>query len=224
MTGGRFVRRLSALRSFGPNLAGLATPAACLLAWEAAIRTGLVEYEYLPAPFAILRGAGELVVSGELADAMVHTLASVLLGWAVAVIAGVSFGLLLGASPAVRRWSLASIEVMRPMPAIAFVPMALLLFGFSIETELMVVILPSLWPVMINTMGGVAGVHPRLVEVGRTLQLSRTVMLRNIILPAAMPAILVGARLSLTLALVLAVLAEMVGNPAGLGYAVVTEQ
>jgi sulfonate transport system permease protein len=194
------------------------------LAWEAAIRAGVLDYQYLPAPSAIIRGAGELAASGELADATLQTLASVFLGWASAVAAGVSLGLLLGAAPAARRWSLATIEVLRPMPAIAFVPVALLLFGFSIETELMVIILPCLWPVLVNTMGGMAGVHARLADVGRTLQLSRAAMLCKVILPAAMPAILVGMRLSLALAVVLAVLAEMVGNPAGLGYAVVAQQ
>lgn len=225
MTGRPFCRRPArATRSWRPNVGGLATPAAGVLAWEAASRAGFLDYQYLPAPSAIILGAGELAASGELADATLQTLASVFLGWSIAVAAGVSFGLLLGASPAARRWSLATIELLRPMPAIAFVPVALLLFGFSIETELMVIVLPALWPVLVNTMGGVTGVHARLADVGRTLQLSRAAMLRKVMLPAAMPAILVGVRLSLTLALVLAVLAEMVGNPAGLGYAVVTQQ
>jgi ABC-type nitrate/sulfonate/bicarbonate transport system permease component len=214
----------SGLPDWRLSVTGVATPAVCVLVWEAAIRTGVLDYQYLPAPSAILRGAGELAASGELADATLQTLASVFLGWAIAVAAGVSFGLLLGASPAARRWSLATIEVLRPMPAIAFVPVALLLFGFSIETELLVIVLPCLWPVLVNTMGGVAGVDARLADVSHTLQLSRAAMLRKVMLPAAMPAILVGVRLSLSLALVLAVLAEMVGNPAGLGYAVVAQQ
>jgi ABC-type nitrate/sulfonate/bicarbonate transport system permease component len=88
----------------------------------------------------------------------------------------------------------------------------------------MVIILPALWPVLINTMGAVLGVHARLFEVGRTFRLSRAEILRKIMLPAALPGVLVGARLSMTLALVLAIVAEMVGNPAGLGYAVVREQ
>jgi ABC-type nitrate/sulfonate/bicarbonate transport system permease component len=210
--------------SFRPNIAGLVTLTACGLAWETAIRAGVLQYQYLPAPSAIAFGAGELIASGELLDATLHTLESVFLGWAAAVGAGLLLGLVLGSSPLLRRYTLATIEVLRPMPAIAFVPVALLLFGFSIETELMVIILPSLWPVLINTMGGLTDVHVRLFEVGRTFRLSRTAILWKVMLPAAAPAIMVGARISLTLALVLAVLAEMVGNPAGLGYAVVAQQ
>lgn len=218
------VRWLNRTIFWRPNIAGLVTVAICALAWEMAIQFGIFDYQYLPAPSAILRGAAEVAASGELATATLHTLQSVFLGWAIAVATGVSFGLLLGSSPQLRRYSLATIEVLRPMPAIAFVPVALLLFGFSTETELMVIVLPSLWPVLINTMGGVAEVHARLGDVGRTFRLSRGAILYKVSLPAAMPAIVVGVRISLTLAVVLAVLAEMVGNPEGLGYAVVSQQ
>lgn len=220
MTAGPYSGRLS----FRPNVAGLATLAACVIVWEAVIRAGVLQYQYLPAPSAIIRGAGEVIASGDLLDATLHTLESVFLGWAIAVAIGVPLGLLLGSSPMLRRNGLATIEVLRPMPAIAFVPVALLLFGFSIETELMVIILPSLWPVLINAMGGLMDVHVRLADVGRTFRLSRAAVLCKVMLPAAAPAIMVGMRISLTLAVVLAVLAEMVGNPAGLGYAVVTQQ
>jgi sulfonate transport system permease protein len=218
------VKRFSDRPSWRPNIAGLITMVICGLAWETAIQVGILDYQYLPAPSAIVRGAGELAASGELITATLHTLESVFLGWAIAVAAGVSFGLLLGSSPLLRRYTLATVEVLRPMPAIAFVPVALLLFGFSIETELMVIILPSLWPVLINTMGGLMRVHARLGEVGRTFRLSRAAILFKVFLPAAMPAIIVGVRISLALAAVLAVLAEMVGNPEGLGYAVVSQQ
>jgi ABC-type nitrate/sulfonate/bicarbonate transport system permease component len=89
---------------------------------------------------------------------------------------------------------------------------------------MVVTILPVLWPVLVNTIGGVTGVHQRLYDVGRTFRLGRKDTILRIILPAAMPPIVVGARISLGLALVLAVVAEMVGNPDGLGYGIVREQ
>jgi ABC-type nitrate/sulfonate/bicarbonate transport system permease component len=188
------------------------------------LRSGFGQYQNLPAPSAIASGLAEIVTSGQLLADTLHTLLSVLVGWAAAVAGGVVLGLLLGGSVGLRRYALASIEVLRPMPGIAFVPVALLLFGFSLQMELMVIILPALWPVLINTMGAVAGVHARLFDVGQTFRLSRAEILTKIMLPAALPGVLVGARLSMTLALVLAVVAEMVGNPDGLGYAVVREQ
>jgi sulfonate transport system permease protein len=206
------------------NWLGLATIALALALWESALRAGLAQYQNLPTPSAIARGLEEIVANGQLLVDAAHTLRSVLVGWSAAVVIGVVVGLLLGASTTLRRYSLASIEVLRPMPGIAFAPVALLLFGFSLEMELMVIVLPALWPVLINTMAAVMGVHVRLFEVGRTFRLSRSEIMRKIMLPAALPGVLVGARLSMTLALVLAVVAEMVGNPAGLGYAVVREQ
>jgi ABC-type nitrate/sulfonate/bicarbonate transport system permease component len=142
----------------------------------------------------------------------------------VAIVLGISLGFLLGLSPIARRYSLATIEVLRPMPGVAFAPVGLLLFGFSLKTEMVVMILPVLWPVLVNTIGGVTGVHQRLYDVGRTFRLGRKDTILRIILPAAMPPIVVGARISLGLALVLAVVAEMVGNPEGLGYGIVREQ
>jgi ABC-type nitrate/sulfonate/bicarbonate transport system permease component len=169
-------------------------------------------------------GLAELAKGGILVPDIAHTLISVAIGWAVAIAVGTSLGFLLGLSPTARRYSLASIEILRPMPGVAFAPVGLLLFGFSLETEMVVTILPVLWPVLVNTMGGVTSVHPRLHDVGRTFRLSRKETILRIILPAAMPAIVVGARISLGLALVLAIVAEMVGNPEGLGYGIVREQ
>ena len=86
------------------------------------------------------------------------------------------------------------------MPAIvAFLPLALLLFNFSLTTELVLIVYASIWPVLINTMGGIMSVPPRLYDVGRTLRLSRARMLTKVVMPAAAPAIMVGCRLSMGL-------------------------
>jgi ABC-type nitrate/sulfonate/bicarbonate transport system permease component len=195
-----------------------------LLVWEAAVRLKLITFEFFPSPSSILAGAIKLTREGILLEDLSHTLISIALGWAIAMVIGISLGLLLGFSPIARKFGLASVEVLRPMPGIAFAPLGLLLFGFSLQTELVVTVLPTIWPVMINTMGGIANVHPRLTDVGRTLRLSSGEIVRHLLLPAALPSIVVGARISLGLALVMAIVAEIVGNPAGLGYGIVREQ
>src|SRR5262249_16037787 len=197
-SGGRHMRDLAALPG-RINWLGLATIALLLALWEIALRAGFAQYQNLPPPSAIARGLEEIVRNGQLLADTLHTLGSVLGGWAGAVGMGVTLGLLLGTSALLRRYTLASIEVLRPMPGIAFAPVALLLFGFSLEMELMVIVLPALWPVLINTMGAVVGVHAGLFDVGRTFRLSRAEVLRKIVLPAALPGVLVGARLSMTL-------------------------
>ncbi len=114
-------------------------------------------------------------------------------------------------------------EVLRPLPGIAFVPVAILIFGFSLETELMVIVIPTIWPVLINTSGGFAAIPSRLHDVTRSFRMGEVRAIVTVFAPAAAPSILVGLRLSITLALIMAVAAEMIGNPAGLGYAVVRE-
>ncbi|GAC1550547.1 MAG: ABC transporter permease [Beijerinckiaceae bacterium] len=205
------------------NLPGVAVFLCVFLLWEAAVRSGLVTFEYLPSPSAIVAGAIDLLKDGILVEDTLHTLFSVAIGWAIAMALGVSLGLVLGFSRFARAYLLASFEVLRPMPGIAFAPLGLLLFGFSLQTELVVMVLPTIWPVMINTMG-VTSVQPRLIDVGRTFRLSRSEIVRRLLLPAALPSIIIGARISLGLALVLAVVAEIVGNPEGLGYGIVREQ
>ncbi|HEX4329038.1 MAG TPA: ABC transporter permease [Burkholderiales bacterium] len=192
--------------------------------WEVVVSGGLMEYEYLPAPTAIARGLAGMIGHAELWEEAGHTLAAALLGWLIACGGGTAIGVILGLSPKARRYTLASVEMLRPLPGIAFVPVALLLFGFSIQMELLVIVVPVIWPALVNSMGGVMAVSQRLTDLARTLRLSPVSTIFNILLPAAAPAILVGARLALTLSLIMAVAAEMVGNPVGLGYAVVREQ
>jgi ABC-type nitrate/sulfonate/bicarbonate transport system permease component len=192
--------------------------------WELAVRSGLASYDYLPAPSTVFAALVHLAAGSTFWGEIRHTLLAALLGWLIAAVAGVAGGLALGLVPGLRRYCLASVEVLRPLPAVAFVPVGLVLFGFSLQMELAVIVLPALWPVLVNTMGGINAIAPRLGEVARSFRIGRLDATLRIYVPAAAAAVLVGLRLSLSLAVVMAVIAEMVGNPQGLGYAVVREQ
>jgi ABC-type nitrate/sulfonate/bicarbonate transport system permease component len=189
--------------------------------WEAAVRGGMLEFQYLPAPSAVGRGLRTVIFSGELLTATVHTLRVTLLGWLLASVLGAGLGVVLGLSHTAWRYSMASIEVMRAIPPVTLVPVALLVFGFSVRMELTIILFVSAWPVLVNTIDGVRGVRPELLDVARMLRLAPAVRIRKIVLPAALPSIVVGLRLALSLSLVLAVVAEMIGNPSGLGNALV---
>jgi sulfonate transport system permease protein len=204
-------------------LRGFGGIALFLLAWELLVRSGLAHYDYLPAPDAIAAQAPALVFDRGVFGEIGHTLGATLSGWAIAVAIGLSAGIALGLSPTVRSYGLMTVELLRPLPAVALIPLALLLFGFSIRTELLVIVIPSIWPVLVNTMAGVASVSGRLTDVARSLRLTHREAILKIFVPAAASPILVGCRLSMTTALVLAVVAEMIGNPQGIGNAVVRE-
>ena len=206
------------------NVPGLLTMLALIGLWEALVRSGILDFQNLPPPSEIARSGASLVSSGDLFTPAVHTLRSTLVGWVLASAVGIALGLILGLSRRAWRYSMASIEVMRAVPPVALVPVALLVFGFSLRMERTLIVYVGAWTVLVNTIDGVRRVRPELVDVARMLGMSPWTRVRKIVVPAAMPSIVVGLRLALSLSLVLAVVAEMIGNPAGLGNALVRAQ
>lgn len=206
------------------NLLGLATIAVALASWEVLVRSGALDFHFLPAPSGIFRGLTSLLSSGDLVPRVVHTLRSTLLGWALASVIGAVVGIWLGLSDTAWRYSMASIELVRAVPPIALVPVALLVFGFSLHMELTIIVFAAAWTVLVNTIDGVRGVPAELLDVAHVLGMSKLTTIRKVIVPSAVASILVGLRLALSLSLVLAVVAEMLGNPRGLGNGLIRSQ
>jgi ABC-type nitrate/sulfonate/bicarbonate transport system permease component len=206
------------------NVPGVLVFLALLGLWELAIETGVLQLRFMAPPSEIAVALWDIARSGELWRNTAHTLRSVLLGWAMAGGAGVLIGTLLGLWRPAWVFSLASIDFLRSLPSIALVPPAVLIFGFSMRMELMVIVYAAIWPVIINTIGGIRQVPPELRDVARTFRLSRVGEAWKIVLPAAAPTVVVGLRLAMAISLIVAVVAEMIGNPTGLGYAMVFQQ
>lgn len=206
------------------NGLGVVTMAAIVGLWELLIRVGLLDFQFLPPPSGVANALVSLLRSGDLATTVAHTLRATLLGWAIAGVVGIAIGVLLGLSDQVWRYSMATIEIMRAIPPISLVPVAFLVFGFSVRMELVLIVYVGAWTVLVNTIDGVRSVPPELLDVARMLRYPKLWTIRRMILPSAAPSILVGLRLAMSLALVLAVVAEMIGNPRGLGNAVVRAQ
>ena len=206
------------------NVLGLLTMAVLVGLWELLVRSGIIDFEFLPAPSGIAEALGSLISSGDLFAPVVHTLRSALVGWVLAAVVGIALGVWLGLSDRAWRYSMASIEIIRAIPPISLVPVSLLVFGFSLRMELVVIVYAGAWTVLVNTIDGVRNLRPELLDVGRMLRMSKVTAIRKLILPSAMPSIIVGLRLAMSLSLVLAVVAEMIGNPAGLGNTLVRAQ
>ena len=206
------------------NLPGLAFLVVLLGVWQALVSGHVVTYTYLPAPSAIASAGATLISSGALPRDMAHTLVATLLGWVFGSVGGLTLGIALGLSSKLWRNSMATFEVLRALPAIAFVPTAVLLLGFSLKMEIVVAAYVTLWPVFLNTMNGVRGVTPTHDDIARMMRLSPVEHIWKLVLPSAASPIIVGLRLGLALSLALAVVAEMVGNPAGVGYSLILQQ
>jgi ABC-type nitrate/sulfonate/bicarbonate transport system permease component len=205
------------------NLPGLAFLVVLGGLWELLIDEKAVTYKFLPSPSAIARSADRLARSGDLGKNVGHTLVVTLIGWLIAGAIGISLGVLLASSRRLWGFSMATVEVLRSLPAVSFIPVAILIFGFSIKMELVVIVFISQWPVLINTIDGVRSVTPTHRDLARVMRLSRLDRFRKIVLPSAAPFIVVGLQLSLGLALALAIVAEMLGNPVGIGYALAAQ-
>ncbi len=203
------------------NWSGAAVALLLLAAWQALESLGAIQFEYVPSPLEVAEEFGAILVSGQLISNSWHTIAVAVAGWACAAVVGIAIGVTIGLVRSVWLYTMASIEVLRAIPIVAFVPIAVLLLGFSFAMEFVVTFYAALWPVVIAAMAGVRGVPKGLRETAATLGLSRFDALRKLVLPASAPSIVVGLRVALAIALILALVAEMVGNPAGIGSALV---
>jgi sulfonate transport system permease protein len=199
------------------RLAGFVVPLAVVAGWQALKSTGLIDYEFLPSPRELLTALVDLVRSGELVDDTAHTLGVAVVAAAISMVVGAALGLAIGLIPAVRRYTMASVDFLRTIPAVALVPVAILSFGPVPSAEVALATYAALWPIVLHTGGGVAAVHPRQYDVARMLRLGSMATVQKIVIPAAVPAWLVGARMAMIIALLVAIVAEMIMYPRGLG-------
>ena len=198
-------------------------PLALLAGWHLAAST-LPGVKVLPGPAEVGQVLLESLANGRLLADAAHTLVAALTSWALCLLIGVPLGMALGVSDKLRALLSLFIELLRPIPAVALVPPAVLAFGFSWKTEIAVTVFASVWPLILNSRLAVQQLHPRLFEVAATLHLAPWHNVTRVVIPAGLRQILVGARLSFSLCLVVSVVAEMVGNPAGLGWGLVSAQ
>ena len=199
------------------QLGSLLVCVALILAWQAVAQARLVSPVFLPPPTRVWAALVRGVESGVIVQKLADTVLRMIEGWALASVLGVALGALIGTSRAARQWLGPTLEFLRPLPSSAIIPVAIALFGLSNGMVLGVIGFGALWPMLLATVHGFAAVEPRLYEVGRALGLSRWAVIRKVALPSAMPDILAGARLGLTVALVLAGVGEMLAGRDGLG-------
>ena len=140
------------------------------------------------------------------------------------VAVGVGGGIALGLSPVLRRVSAPIVEFLRAIPAPALLPFALLVLGVGNDSKIFVIAFVCLWPILLNAIDGVSSVDPTLVDTGRVYRIPARDRLTHVVLPAAAPQIFAGMRTSLSLALILMVISEMVASSNGIGYFVLQAQ
>jgi len=175
-------------------------------------------------PSAAVRAFVIAASDGSLLSATAFTLGAAGLGLLLAALLGIASGIVLGLSARAARMAFFSVEAFRPIPSVALIPLAMLVFGFGLRMEISIVAFAAFWPMMILTQAAVRQVEPRLFEVSQVLGLNPAQRAFKIILPAIVPRLFVALRLGVAVALVVAVTAEVAGNPSGMGYAMMIAQ
>lgn len=197
---------------------GIVIPLALLALAEVAFWAKDGASDSLAPPSRAIAALWAVLTDGSLLAGTAQTLGTMLAGLALGGLGGLAAGVALGFSDLLRRFSFLTIEVLRPIPSVALLPLSLLIFGFGYRMEIAVIAFAIFWPSLILTQSAVVQIEPRLMEVARMLRLTRLQTAWKIILPAAAPRLMTALRLAAGLALVVAVTAEIVSNPQGLGH------
>lgn len=205
-------------------LKALVLPVALLVAAEAAVRVSGTTSQAIAAPTAVAFALVEALTDGSMLTATRDTLVGAFAGLALGSVLGLALGILLGLVKPLDRLMEITIEAVRPIPSVAVIPIAMLALGFGYGMEIAIVAFACLWPMLILSRSAITGIEPRLLEVARALRLSPVQRVFKIVLPAALPRIIVAFRLAAGIALVVAVTVEIAANPLGLGYGILIAQ
>jgi ABC-type nitrate/sulfonate/bicarbonate transport system permease component len=198
-------------------LAGVATLVGLVALWQVADSLGLISTLFLPAPVNIGIALYHLTISGELWKHLGASLQRLAIGWIAGTVFGIALGLAVGLSSLWRSPGMAVVSALFPIPKIALVPLFIIWFGIGEGSKIATLAFGVFFPTVITTAGGVDNVPRSLIRMAQSFGLSQAAIVRKIVLPAALPAILSGFRVTASIAIVLLVAAEMIGADRGIG-------
>jgi NitT/TauT family transport system permease protein len=205
---------------FAPTDKGWAaavTLIATVALWQAGASVGFIPTLFLPAPISIARALYALTISGELWANLSVSLMRLAIGWITGTVFGIGLGLAVGLWSVFRSPAMALVSALFPIPKIALVPLFIIWFGIGEGSKLATLAFGVFFPTVISTASGVDNVPRGLIRMGQSFGLSHAAIIRKIVLPAALPAILSGFRVTTSIAIVLLVAAEMIGAEHGIG-------
>jgi sulfonate transport system permease protein len=199
-------------------------PLAALVLWWTGSRVGWWPSAVLPGPVKVAHTFGTLTANGSLPKNLWVSLHRVLIGGAIGVSAGLFFGVVAALWRRAEETFDPTLQMMRTLPFLVLLPLFIVWFGIGETPKIVIIALGSMFPMYLNTFSGIRNVDARLVEMGRTYQLGRWELIRQVIIPGALPSVLTGLRYSLGVAWLALVVAEQINARDGLGYLIYTAQ
>ncbi len=189
-----------------------------MLAWEATSRIGLIPTRTLAAPSQVLGTLWGMIVSGELPANLAVSLGRAAAGLVIGVSLGIVLALVAGLTREGEAAVDSPVQMLRTLPALALSPLFIVWFGIGETPKIALIAFATLFPVYLNLYNGIRGVDVRLIDAGRSFGLSRAQIVTDIVLPAALPQLLVGLRYAFSVAVLILVVAEQINASAGLGF------
>ncbi|MEV2276939.1 ABC transporter permease [Nocardiopsis sp. NPDC049922] len=210
----------------GPDraLLGAVGIASLLLLWEAVPRLGLVSDRYLPPASEVLTVLAQRATTPGFWTAVGDTLHGWALGLAIAFAAATVLGLALGSLPRVRAFTTSTVDFLRPIPSVALIPLAVLLYGTDIRSTLLLVVYACFWLIYIQVLYGVADVDPVAEQTARCYGLGRLARIRHVVWPTTLPYLMTGLRLAASVALILSITAQLIIGSPGIGQEIAVAQ
>ena len=209
-----------------PGLAryGVAGMAGLLVLLEVLPRIGVVSPDYLPPASRIAAALADEAGTAQFWAGIRDTLVAWAIGLLIAVVAGVVVGVIIGSVPVLRAFTASTVEFLRPIPSVALIPLAVLLYGTDLRSTLLLVVYAAFWQVLVQVLYGVADVDPVADETARSYRLGPWARVRYLLWPTALPYVLTGVRLAAAVALILAITTELVIGSPGLGAQIAVAQ
>ena len=186
--------------------------------WQGLFYLGYLNPVLLPPPSQIALTFWDLLKSGDLARHIGISILRVLEGFGIAAVLGLGLGIGIGLSRTLDRWTDLVIQVLKPIPPIAWIPLAILWFGIGEQSKVYIIFLGAFFPVIINTIDGIRQTDHKFVELAKILAVPRFKFVRQVVLPGALPAIMTGLRVGLMVAWMCVVAAELIAASSGIGY------
>lgn len=206
------------------RLAALVLPLAILATWQVMVNLGVYSRSQLPAPLDVVAAFRELLDYGQLWPNVGASLKRVAIGFGFGAIAAIAVGLAVGASRTVESLVAPTLQAIRAVPSLAWVPLLVLWLGIGEGPKLTLIGIGAFFPIVTALVAGIRGIDRKLIEVGRAYGLSGFSLIREVMLPAALPSLFTGLRLGLAQAWLFLVAAELIGASRGLGFLLIDAQ
>jgi ABC-type nitrate/sulfonate/bicarbonate transport system permease component len=201
-----------------------ASPILFIVAWELVGRFGLVDSFFLPQPTSIIKAMVRMTASGELQRHMEASTFRALSGYILAAILGIGFGIAICWSKFIENVLDPVFELMRPISTLGLVPLMIIWFGIGNGSKIAIVLKACFFPILLNTVAGIRGVNLKLIQAGRSLGANEFQIWTKVIIPAAMPVIFTGMRISTAISMLAIVGVEMFSADSGLGFVIIDSQ